>query len=89
LIRLGWAGPETLSLLAIPVQIREEIVGALVVEATRRKHTFTSGEIALGQAMADQLGVGLQNVRLYEAEYQRRQQAETLREVSQVVGQPE
>lgn len=86
LIRLGWAGPETLSLLAIPVQIRGEIVAALVAEATRHKHVFTPAEITLGQAMADQLGVGLQNVRLYEAEYQRRQQAETLREVSLAVG---
>ncbi|MBE7471111.1 MAG: hypothetical protein DPW09_17940 [Anaerolineae bacterium] len=86
LIRLGWAGPETLSLLVLPIQIRGEITGALVVEATRHKHTFTPGEIALGQAMADQLGIGLQNVELYEAEYRRRQQAETLREVSFVVG---
>ncbi|MBI1876713.1 MAG: GAF domain-containing protein, partial [Chloroflexi bacterium] len=86
LIRLGWAGPETLSLLVIPVQIRGDIVAALVAEATRHKHSFTPDEITLGQAMADQLGVGLQNVRLYEAEYQRRQQAETLREVSLAVG---
>jgi serine phosphatase RsbU (regulator of sigma subunit) len=82
LIRFGWVGPETLSLLIIPIQIRGEIIGALVAEATRHKHSFTQAEISLGQAMADQLGVGLQNVELYEAEYQRRQQAETLREVS-------
>lgn len=86
LIRLGWAGPETLSLLVVPIQIRGEIVGLLTVEATRQKHTFSSNEITLGQAMADELGVGLQNVALYEAEYQRRQQAETLREVSVIVG---
>jgi len=86
LIRLGWAGPETLSLLLIPIQIRGEIVGVISVEASRQPHTFAPGEIALGQAMVDQLGIGLQNVELYEAEYQRRQQAETLREVSLVVG---
>lgn len=82
LIKFGWAGPETLSLLIIPIQMRGEIAGALVAEATRRKRAFTRAEISLGQAMADQLGVGLQNVALYEAEYRRRQQAETLREVS-------
>jgi PAS domain S-box-containing protein len=85
LIRLGWAGPETLSLLVIPIQIRGEIIGVLAAEATRYKQPFNAGEIALGQAMADQLGLGLQNVELFEAEYQRRQQAETLREVSFVV----
>jgi serine phosphatase RsbU (regulator of sigma subunit) len=86
LIKHGWAGLETLSLLIIPIQIWGDIVGALVAEATRRKHIFTANEISLGQAMADQLGVGLQNVELYEAEYRRRQQAETLREVSFIVG---
>lgn len=86
LTRLGWAGPETLSLLIVPIQMRGEVAGVLVAEATQQKHTFTPGEIALGQAMADQLGIGLQNVELFEAEYRRRQQAETLREVSFVVG---
>jgi sigma-B regulation protein RsbU (phosphoserine phosphatase) len=86
LIRLGWAGPETLSLLIVPIQMRGEIAGVLVAEATQHRHVFTPGEIALGQAMADQLGIGLQNVELFEAEYRRRQQAETLREVSFVVG---
>ncbi|MFN8459069.1 MAG: GAF domain-containing protein, partial [Anaerolineae bacterium] len=86
LIELGWVGPETLSLLVIPIQVRGEISGAILIEATRQKRLFSSGEISLGQAMADQLGVGLQSVELYEAELQRRQQAETLREVSSVVG---
>lgn len=86
LTRLGWAGPETLSLLIVPIQMRGEVAGVLVAEATQHKHMFTPGEIALGQAMADQLGIGLQNVELFEAEYRRRQQAETLREVSFVVG---
>lgn len=86
LTRFGWAGPETLSLLIVPIQMRGEIAGVLVAEATRYKHPFSHGEIALGQAMADQLGIGLQNVELFEAEYRRRQEAETLREVSFVVG---
>lgn len=80
--RLGWAGPEALSLLAIPIQIRGDIIGVLVVEATRQKRVFEQWEISLGQVMADQLGIALQNVELYELEYQRRQQAETLREVT-------
>lgn len=82
---LGWAGPEALSLLAIPIQIRGDIIGAMVVEATRQKRVFEQWEISLGQVMADQLGIALQNVELYELEYQRRQQAETLREVTFVV----
>jgi phosphoserine phosphatase RsbU/P len=82
---LAWAGPEALSLLVIPIQIRGDIIGAVVVEATRQKRVFEQWEISLGQVMADQLGIALQNVELYESEYQRRQQAETLREVTYVV----
>jgi serine phosphatase RsbU (regulator of sigma subunit) len=82
----GWIGPGALSLLIIPIQIRGDIVGALVVEVTRSRPAFEPWEISLGQVMADQLGIALQNVQLYEAEYQRRRQAETLREVSFVVG---
>jgi sigma-B regulation protein RsbU (phosphoserine phosphatase) len=81
----GWVRPNALSALIIPIQIREEIVGVLVVEATQAKRVFDEREISLGQTMADQLGLALQNAQLYEAEYKRRQQAETLREVSAAV----
>jgi PAS domain S-box-containing protein len=82
----GWAGPTALSILIIPLQIRGAIIGALVAEDTRRKRDFEQWEVDLGQAMVDQLGIALQNAQLFESEYERRQQAETLREVSFVVG---
>lgn len=82
----GWAGEGALSTLVVPIQVRGEIVGAIVAEATRQERAFDPWEISLGQAMADQLGIALQNAQLFEAEHERRQQAETLREVSFVVG---
>ncbi len=82
----GWGSAGALSMLVIPIQMRGEIVGAIVVEATRQRRIFDRWATSLGQAMADQLGIALQNVQLYELEYQRRQQAETLREVSFIVG---
>jgi GAF domain-containing protein len=81
----GWGEERDFSILVIPIKIRGEIAGAMVAENTRHNHPFTSWVISLGQAMADQLGVRLQNVQLYEAEYHRRQQAETLREVTSIV----
>ena len=78
----GWINPGVQSMLVIPIQIREETIGALIVEDTRARRVFEEREISLGQTMADQLGIALQNAQLYEAEYRRRQQAETLREVS-------
>lgn len=82
----GWASSGALSMLVIPIQIRGEISGAVVVEATRQRRRFEQWTISLGQAMADQLSIALENVRLYELEYERRRQAETLREVSFAVG---
>jgi sigma-B regulation protein RsbU (phosphoserine phosphatase) len=82
----GWVGSTAQSMLVIPIQIRGEIIGAIVAEATGQGRAFENWAISLGQAMADQLSIALQNVRLYEAEYERRQQAETLRQVSFAVG---
>lgn len=81
----GWADEEAFSALVIPIKIRNEIVGALVAENTRTPTPFNRWMISLGQAMADQMGIGLQNVKLFEAEYRRREQAETLQEVSAIV----
>jgi sigma-B regulation protein RsbU (phosphoserine phosphatase) len=81
----GWGAEQAFSVLVIPIKIREEIAGALVVENTRHQRPFSRWVISLGQAMADQLGIGLQNVQLFEAEYRRREQAETLQEVTAIV----
>ncbi len=82
----GWGDEEAFAILIIPIRIRGEIVGALIAENTRYNRAFNKWAISMGQAMADQLGIGLKNVELYELEYMRREQAETLREVSAVVG---
>ena len=81
----GWADEEAFSAVVVPIRIRSEIAGALVAENTRSPEAFSPWMISLGQAMADQMGIGLQNVQLYEAEFQRREQAETLQEVSSIV----
>lgn len=81
----GWGDEQAFNILIVPIRIREEIIGALVAENTRQNRGFDQTDVSTGQAMADQLGIGLQNVQLYELEYRRREQAETLREVAAVV----
>ncbi|MCB0155994.1 MAG: GAF domain-containing protein, partial [Anaerolineae bacterium] len=85
-VRGSWVGVETHSMLVIPIQVIEDIVGVIIAEADTSEHIFDAWAISLGQAMADQLGIALQNVELYELESKRRHQAETLREVSSAVG---
>ncbi len=81
----GWGNVQSFAILVVPIIIREEIVGAMVVENTQNDQPFNDWIVSLGQAMADQLAIGLQSVQLFEAEYRRREQAETLREVSSIV----
>jgi serine phosphatase RsbU (regulator of sigma subunit)/PAS domain-containing protein len=85
-VKDSWVSKNTHSMLVIPIQVIEDIVGVIIAEADRPDHIFDAWAISLGQAMADQLGIALQNVELYELESKRRHQAETLREVSFVVG---
>ncbi len=58
------------SLLLVPIVVRGEVIGALGADATETTREFTASEISLIKAMATQLGIALENVRLY-AETQR------------------
>lgn len=81
-----WLSDTAHSALIIPLKRRRDIIGALVVESPTEPRPFEDREISFGQAMADQLSIALQNLALYEIEYNRREQSEILREVSFVVG---
>jgi len=54
------------SLLLVPILIRGKVVGALGADSTETIHEFTEREIALVRAVADQLGIALENRRLVE-----------------------
>lgn len=81
----GWGDEQAFAILVTPIIIREEIVGVMVIENTRHLQSFNNWAVSMSRAMADQLAIGLQNVQLFEAEYRRREQAETLREVASIV----
>jgi GAF domain-containing protein len=54
------------SLLLVPIVMRGEVIGALGADATETAHEFTEREVALVQAVADQLSVTLENRRLFQ-----------------------
>jgi len=54
------------SLLLVPILFRGKVVGALGADSTETIHEFTEREIALVRAVADQLGIALENRRLVE-----------------------
>lgn len=74
------------AMLVIPLEIGEQLAGLITAESTERGHTFTPSDIALGEAIADQLGIWLENRQLLaEAQY-RSNLLQTAAEVSGVAG---
>ena len=65
----------------VPMRARGRVVGILGV-MHYAPHTFSSDSIEFLKALADQIGVAIDNARLYEAEYMRRRTSEVLREIS-------
>jgi len=65
----------------VPMRARGRVVGILgVMHYT--PYTFSPDSIDFLKALADQIGVAIDNARLYEAEYTRRRTSEALREIS-------
>ena len=55
-----------LGYLALPLVVRERIVGVAVLSETRHTRRFTPGEVERAAAVANQLAVALDSARLYE-----------------------
>jgi GAF domain-containing protein/HAMP domain-containing protein len=58
--------PHTRSEAAIPVRSRGQVLGALTIQDSR-SNAFDQDTVAVFQAMADQVGVALNNAQLFEA----------------------
>ncbi|MGH7374639.1 MAG: GAF domain-containing protein, partial [Candidatus Rokuibacteriota bacterium] len=65
------------SVLAVPLIVKDQVVGALGLVDTAGR-VFTTDDVQLAQAFADQAAVALENARLYAEAERRRVEAETL-----------
>ncbi len=70
------------SMLLIPLITRDEVVGILGADATEKGYVFTHEDIAMGEAIADQLTVWLENRQLLEETQHRSNLLQTAAEVS-------
>jgi GAF domain-containing protein len=57
--------PYTRSEMALPLQIRDEVIGALDVQSTQES-AFSEEDIAILQTMADQISLAIENAQLLE-----------------------
>jgi PAS domain S-box-containing protein len=68
------------SLLVVPILMREQAIGAVALITTEPRE-FSEEEIALAQSVAAAAGPALENARLFQAEHEQRELAQTLSEV--------
>jgi GAF domain-containing protein len=74
----GQAGPA----MAIPLKVREQVIGVLDAYKPSGAGDWTDGEMVLFQALVDQLGVALDGARLYQDAQLRATQDRVLGEVA-------
>ncbi len=70
------------SMLFIPVIARGRLVGSIVADSTEVKHKFSQSDIKTGEAIADQLGIWLENRELFDEAQHRSNLLQAAAEVS-------
>ena len=76
--------PETLSELSVPIKSGETLIGVINAES-RQLNFFSEDDGRLLNTIAGTLATVIEKLRLFDSERTRRQEAETLRQVAQVV----
>lgn len=71
------------AMLFIPLIMRGKVVGAIVADSTTKAHTFSREDIEIGQLIADQLTILLENRQLFEEAHSRSNLLQTAAQVSQ------
>jgi GAF domain-containing protein/CheY-like chemotaxis protein len=87
-IKLGGitAGDEApKSFVMVPLMAGRELVGGIAIQDFERENAFADLSIGLLETIASNMGTAIQNARLFQAEREARQQAETLRSIAQAL----
>lgn len=74
--------PQDAQRLAVPVKVRNEVIGVIDFTKSGESNTWTAEEIALVESMTEQLGVALDSARLYQDTQRRAARERVLREFS-------
>ncbi|HEX2981412.1 MAG TPA: PAS domain S-box protein, partial [Anaerolineaceae bacterium] len=76
--------PLTRSEICVPIWVAGEVFGAINAESSL-PDAFSQEDLVLLNAIANQVGTAVQKIQLYESERRRREEAETLREASEML----
>jgi signal transduction histidine kinase len=67
--------------LAAPIKVRDQVIGVLDLQETDQTRQWTDDEVALVQAIGDQVGQALETARLFEETSRRAEQMATLNRI--------
>lgn len=76
--------PNTASELALPLRLGQRIIGVLDIQSDRRD-AFRRDDVIVLQTIADQIAPAIEQNRLFAAERQERELADTLADVSRII----
>ena len=68
--------------LAMPIQLRNQVIGTLNIRPNRKGRAWTEEEISIVQAVAERLGLALDNARLFEETSARASRERTVAEIT-------
>lgn len=72
--------------LAVPVKLRDQVIGVIHIEATESNRKWTEDEVAMVQAISERAALALENARLFENATRRAEQEETIARVTSRIG---
>lgn len=70
------------SMLALPLTLRDKVVGVITASTIDKSYTFSQSDIEIGQAIAGQLSIWLENRQLLDETQYRSEHLQTAAEVS-------
>jgi GAF domain-containing protein len=70
------------SALAVPLKIRDEIIGVLNISSNTPSRVWNENEMAVVRAVADRVALALENARLFEETTRRADRERTVSEIS-------
>jgi GAF domain-containing protein len=72
--------------LAVPVKLREEVIGVLHIESDNSSHEWNEDEISLVQAVAERAAIAMENARLFQDARRRASKEQLISEASARIG---
>ncbi|HSM71124.1 MAG TPA: GAF domain-containing protein [Anaerolineales bacterium] len=72
--------------LAVPVKLREQVIGVLHIESDNSSHEWNEDEVSLVQAVAERAAIALENARLFQDARRRASKEQLISEASARIG---